>query len=125
MLVQVYDRHGVFLFPSFFEGFGKAFLEAMSRGLVVIASDVGGMHDLIRDGENGFLVAPGDAAALAMRVPAARAEMATVALPPGVTVMSGGSSSDAPSLADCARCILVIRGRGELVPKPAVYGLGQ
>lgn len=67
-LVQVYDRHGVFLFPSYFEGFGKAFLEAMSRGLVVVASDVGGMHDLIRDGENGFLVPPGDADAIVAAV---------------------------------------------------------
>ena len=46
-LRDIYDRHGIFLFPSFFEGFGKAFLEAMSRGLCVVASDVGGMHDLI------------------------------------------------------------------------------
>jgi glycosyltransferase involved in cell wall biosynthesis len=63
-LRDVYDEHGIFLFPSFFEGFGKAFLEAMSRGLCVIASDVGGMHDLI-DGENGSVVPPGDAVALA------------------------------------------------------------
>jgi glycosyltransferase involved in cell wall biosynthesis len=74
-LVQVYDRHGVFLFPSYFEGFGKAFLEAMSRGLVVVASDVGGMRDLIRDGVNGYLVPPGDAAGLAARAREARIEM--------------------------------------------------
>jgi glycosyltransferase involved in cell wall biosynthesis len=64
-LRAIYDTHGFFLFPSFFEGFGKAFLEAMSRGLVVIASDVGGMHDVIRHGENGVLVPPGDAEVLA------------------------------------------------------------
>jgi glycosyltransferase involved in cell wall biosynthesis len=64
-LVQVYDRHGVFLFPSLFEGFGKAFIEAMARGLVVIASDEGGAHDLIRDGDNGLRVPVGDAGALA------------------------------------------------------------
>lgn len=63
-LRHVYDQHGIFLFPSFFEGFGKAFLEALSRGLCVIASDAGGMHDLI-DGRNGTLVPPGDAEALA------------------------------------------------------------
>ncbi|MGA8807684.1 MAG: glycosyltransferase family 4 protein, partial [Thermoanaerobaculia bacterium] len=44
-LRDIYDAHGVFLFPSFFEGFGKAFLEAMSRGLCVVASDAGAMHD--------------------------------------------------------------------------------
>ena len=54
-LMQVYDEHGIFLFPSFFEGFGKAFLEAMSRGLVVLASKNGGMRDVIKNGQNGFL----------------------------------------------------------------------
>ncbi len=69
-LRAIYDAHGFFLFPSFFEGFGKAFLEAMCRGLVVIATDVGGMRDLIRNGENGFLVPPGNAEALAGAVQA-------------------------------------------------------
>lgn len=56
-----YDSAGVFLFPSFFEGTGKASIEAMSRGLCVVASNVGGMRDMIEDGRNGVLVAPGDA----------------------------------------------------------------
>jgi glycosyltransferase involved in cell wall biosynthesis len=64
-LRDVYDEHGLFLFPSFFEGFGKAFLEAMSRGLCVIASDAGGMHDVIDSGRSGVLVPTGDADAVA------------------------------------------------------------
>jgi glycosyltransferase involved in cell wall biosynthesis len=64
-LRDIYDAHGIFLFPSFFEGFGKAFLEAMSRGLCVVASDVGGMHDVIDSGRNGVLVPAGNATALA------------------------------------------------------------
>jgi len=64
-LRDLYDAHGVFLFPSFFEGFGKAFLEAMSRGLCVVASDAGGMHDVITSGTDGVLVPPGDAHAVA------------------------------------------------------------
>jgi glycosyltransferase involved in cell wall biosynthesis len=64
-LRAIYDAHGLFLFPSFFEGFGKAFLEAMSRGLCVVASDAGAMHDLIQHGHNGCLVPVGDAEALA------------------------------------------------------------
>ncbi len=64
-LMQIYDTHGIFLFPSFFEGFGKAFLEALARGLVVVASDEGGAHDLIDNGINGFKVPVGDPQALA------------------------------------------------------------
>ena len=59
-LMRLYDEHGIFLFPSFFEGFGKACLEAMSRGLVVIASNNGGMRDVIKHGQSGFLVKTGD-----------------------------------------------------------------
>jgi len=59
-LVSVYDDHGIFLFPSFFEGFGKAPLEAMARGLCVVASETGGMRDYVRSGKNGFLAPVGD-----------------------------------------------------------------
>lgn len=59
-LLQLYDAHGIFLFPSFAEGFGKVFLEAMARGLCVVASRVGGMRDILRDGLTGHCVEPGD-----------------------------------------------------------------
>ena len=55
-LLAIYDRHGIFLCPSLFDGFGKVFLEAMARGLCVIGTPTGGMPDVIRDGENGCLV---------------------------------------------------------------------
>ncbi len=58
-LIDVYDQHGIFLFPSFFEGFGKVFLEAMSRGLCVVAADNGGAHDVIKHGVNGMLAPTG------------------------------------------------------------------
>ncbi len=54
-LVREFDQHGIFLYPSLFDGFGKVFLEAMSRGLCVLGTRAGGMVDLIRDGENGCL----------------------------------------------------------------------
>jgi glycosyltransferase involved in cell wall biosynthesis len=54
-LMRIYDEHGMFLFPSFAEGFGKVFLEAMSRGLCVMAADNGGAHDVIVHGVNGML----------------------------------------------------------------------
>lgn len=60
-LVQIYDEHGIFLFPSFFEGFGKAPLEAMSRGMCVVASETGGMRDFIEHGRTGCLLPVGRA----------------------------------------------------------------
>lgn len=59
-LIDVYDRHGIFLFPSFVEGFGKVFLEAMARGLCVIAADNSGARDVINDGSDGLLVPTGE-----------------------------------------------------------------
>lgn len=67
-LRSIYDEHGIFVFPSLFEGFSKALLEAMARGLCPVASDVSGARDLLRDGENGFQCAGYDTAAMAERV---------------------------------------------------------
>lgn len=55
-LMGIYDRHGIFLAPSLFDGFGKVFLEAMARGLCVVGTPTGGMRDIIQSGKNGFLV---------------------------------------------------------------------
>jgi glycosyltransferase involved in cell wall biosynthesis len=55
-LLAIYDSHGIFLVPSLFDGFGKVFLEAMARGMCVIGTPTGGMRDIIRTEENGFLV---------------------------------------------------------------------
>jgi len=64
-LVGAYDRADVVLVPSLWEEpFGLVAVEAMARGTAVVASDVGGLHDLIRDGRDGVLVAPGNASAL-------------------------------------------------------------
>jgi glycosyltransferase involved in cell wall biosynthesis len=67
-LMKIYDHHGIFVFPSFFEGFGKAFLEAMARGLCVICSDTGGARDIVVHGRNGLLAPVGDAYALCRAV---------------------------------------------------------
>jgi len=47
--------------PSMGEGFGMVALEAMERVRPVIAAEIGGLGELVRDGETGRLVAPGEA----------------------------------------------------------------
>lgn len=67
-LRAIYDNHGIFLQPSYSEGFSQAFLEAMSRGMCVLATRIDGMAQTIRDGENGFLFERGDSAGIAERI---------------------------------------------------------
>lgn len=50
--------------PSLNEGMGRVLVEAMAAGLAVIGTNVGGIPDLIKDGENGLLVPPADVGAL-------------------------------------------------------------
>lgn len=59
------DQSDLFVLPSLSEGMSNALLEAMSRGLPCIVTDIPGNRDLIQDGENGYLIEAGDAAGLA------------------------------------------------------------
>ncbi len=58
----------VFVLPSLQEALGLALLEAMAAELPIVASHVGGIPELIRSGEQGLLVPPGDSGALAAAI---------------------------------------------------------
>ena len=68
------ERAEVVVVPSFGEGFGMVALEAMERGRPVIASDVGGLPEIVADGRTGLLVPPGDVEALAAAIVGARGD---------------------------------------------------
>lgn len=57
----------LFLFPSLSESFGVAAAEAMACGVPVIASAVGGLGEVVVDGETGFLLPPEDGEGMAAR----------------------------------------------------------
>lgn len=61
---ELLDASDVFVHTSEVEAFGYTIAEAMATGLAVIASDVGGVPELIVNGEHGLLVPPKDVAAL-------------------------------------------------------------
>ncbi len=59
---------GVFLFPTYNEGMPMAVLEAMSYGLGIVTTNVGGIPKLIQNGTNGCLEKPGDIQSMAQDV---------------------------------------------------------
>jgi glycosyltransferase involved in cell wall biosynthesis len=63
-LLGLYERAAIVACPSYREGFGMVCAEAMAHGRPVVASAVGGLRNLVVDGETGLLVRPGDVAAL-------------------------------------------------------------
>ena len=68
ILPMYYAAAEMVVMPSHYESFGMVALEAMAMGTPVIASEVGGLAYVVRDGDNGFLVPRRDAEALAERI---------------------------------------------------------
>lgn len=62
-----YDKIDVLLMPSRSEGFGLTAIEGMARGCVVVASDTGGLPEVVTE-DAGLLHRPGDEADMADKV---------------------------------------------------------
>jgi glycosyltransferase involved in cell wall biosynthesis len=76
----VFERAAVVVVPSRGEGFGMVALEAMERGRAVVASDVGGLPEIVEHGRTGLLVPSGDADALAEALAAVAGDSARAAM---------------------------------------------
>jgi glycosyltransferase involved in cell wall biosynthesis len=64
---QLLGQADLFWLTSDWEGLPNALIEALACGLPAVVTDVGGVRDLVRDGQEGFLIAAGDRAALVAR----------------------------------------------------------
>ena len=67
-VAEVMSTFDVFVLPSLNEGMGRVLVEAMALGKSIVASDIGGIPDLVVDGDNGYLVPVGDVEVLAVRI---------------------------------------------------------
>lgn len=66
--IDVLSNSDIFILPSYTEGFSMSMLEAMFMGKPVVVSNVGALPEVVHDGENGFVIEPGDVEALQDRL---------------------------------------------------------
>lgn len=81
---RLYAACDVFVLPSLQDNFPNTLAEALACGLAAVASDAGGIPDMLRPMETGLLARPGDAAELAER-------LATLLRDPGLRARLGGA----------------------------------
>jgi glycosyltransferase involved in cell wall biosynthesis len=65
---EIYPLFDVLVVPSLNEGMGRVIVEAMAGGTAVIATDVGGIPELVQHGRTGLLIPPKDPSAIARAV---------------------------------------------------------
>jgi glycosyltransferase involved in cell wall biosynthesis len=73
-----YEAATLFVHPTLYEGSSIVTLEAMAHRRPIVATTAGGLPDKVRPGENGWLVPPGDEAALAAAIGAAASRSSTL-----------------------------------------------
>ncbi len=66
--LTLYQQADVFVLPTYAEPFGWVFIEAMAASLPIIATRLTAIPEMVTSGETGFLIAPGDRAALAQNL---------------------------------------------------------
>ena len=89
-VIQLLTHATVFACPSLYEPLGIVNLEAMACGTAVVGSRVGGIPEVVTDGETGLLVPPDDPAALA-------AALNTLVRDPGLAEAMGRAAGSARS----------------------------
>jgi glycosyltransferase involved in cell wall biosynthesis len=111
----LYRSARVFVLCSRHEGLSVAMIEAMASGLPCVATEVGDLSDLVRDGRNGFLVPVGDVRSLAKRAEVLLADESRR------TAAAAAAREDAASYAGVPRLTEVYGRllRGEPVPEKA------
>jgi len=67
-LIRLYQRSDIFVLPTLADCYSLVGLEAMSTGLPVVLSNLGGIPEIVNEGETGYLVPPGNYEAFADRV---------------------------------------------------------
>jgi glycosyltransferase involved in cell wall biosynthesis len=66
--IDLHRQADVFVMPTYNEGFGWVFIEAMAAGLPVIATQINAIPEMVTHKETGFLIQPGDRGELARRI---------------------------------------------------------
>lgn len=65
---EMFRNANLLVLPSYTEGLPMAVLEAMSYGMPIISTQVGDLAEIVKDGENGYLIQPGDIEALSEHI---------------------------------------------------------
>jgi len=65
---EIYENSDIMVLPSYAEGLPMSLLEAVGKGLALISTKVGGIPEIIKNGENGFLISAGDVVALSEKL---------------------------------------------------------